>query len=266
MAQIDLIDVFMSWLAGIRFSVVRVAIHAGVAWLLLWVIFAPMLSGRRIRDSRPPAAQMRREMMFSVRTLVIFNTIVIPMIIAEKLGWLHGPEIARQWGPAWFALNVLLMLIAHDTYFYWTHRLMHRRRFFRLCHRQHHRSNNPSPFAMFSFDIPEAVVQGAFVPLWVLIVPTEPLTAFVFTTISLVVNAAGHSGYELFPAGKDGKPLFPWLVTITHHDLHHRDAGWNFSFYFTFWDRFMGTLHPQYEEIFAEAVRKRPAKVDVAHG
>ena len=69
-------------------------------------------------------------------------------------------------------------------------------------------------------------------------------------------NAIGHCGYEIFPSTREGRPWFDWMTTVTHHDLHHAQAGWNFGFYFTFWDRLMGTEHPLYHEKFAEAVRK----------
>ena len=38
-----------------------------------------------------------------------------------------------------------LMLLIHDTYFYWTHRIMHHPKLFNLFHLLHHRSTNPSP-------------------------------------------------------------------------------------------------------------------------
>ena len=49
--------------------------------------------------------------------------------------------------------------------------------------------------------------------------------------------------------------MFDWITTVTHHDLHHAQAGWNYGLYFTWWDRMMGTEHPRYYEKFAEAVR-----------
>lgn len=41
-----------------------------------------------------------------------------------------------------------------------------------------------------------------------------------------------------------------WLTTTTHHDLHHSEGNHNFGLYFTWWDRWMGTEHPQYKERF----------------
>ncbi|MFZ4070310.1 MAG: sterol desaturase family protein [Caulobacterales bacterium] len=70
----------------------------------------------------------------------------------------------------------------------------------------------------------------------------------------LARNTIGHSGYELFPATRNGKPLFDWLTTVTHHDLHH-EKGFNYGHYFTFWDRLIGAEHPDYHARFAPAVR-----------
>lgn len=33
---------------------------------------------------------------------------------------------------------------------------------------------------------------------------------------------------------------------VTHHDMHHTSGNSNFGLYFTWWDRMMGTEHPQY--------------------
>ena len=92
-----------------------------------------------------------------------------------------------------------------------------------------------------------------------MIVPTQWGVVGLFMLHQIVRNTLGHSGYELFPARADGRPLLPFLTTVTHHDLHHAQAGWNFGLYFTFWDRVMGTEHPQYLQKFAQAVRKPAA-------
>ena len=42
-------------------------------------------------------------------------------------------------------------------------------------------------------------------------------------------------------------PLLRWAATVTHHDLHHADARGNYALYFTWWDRWLGTLHPAYD-------------------
>ena len=64
----------------------------------------------------------------------------------------------------------------------------------------------------------------------------------------------GHLGFELFPKGFTQHRLTWWLNTSTHHNLHHQRAGYNFGLYFNYWDKIMGTNHPDYQEIFDETI------------
>jgi Delta7-sterol 5-desaturase len=50
------------------------------------------------------------------------------------------------------------------------------------------------------------------------------------------------------------------MNTATHHNMHHQLLKHNFGLYFNFWDRLMGTNHPEYEQRFEEiAQRTHPA-------
>lgn len=114
----------------------------------------------------------------------------------------------------------------------------------------------PSPFSAYSFDLGEAAVMAIFVPLWVIAVPTPWPALGLFMLHQLARNTIGHSGYELMPATAAGRPMFDWITSTTHHDLHH-ERGMNYGLYFTWWDRWMGAEHPEYHARFAAAVRKR---------
>jgi sterol desaturase/sphingolipid hydroxylase (fatty acid hydroxylase superfamily) len=35
-----------------------------------------------------------------------------------------------------------------------------------------------------------------------------------------------------------------------HHDMHHRLGRTNYGLYFRFWDKLMGTEHPEFERLF----------------
>ncbi|MEM9502296.1 MAG: sterol desaturase family protein, partial [Pseudomonadota bacterium] len=72
---------------------------------------------------------------------------------------------------------------------------------------------------------------------------------FLFLWHMIIRNVMAHAGHELFPAGWVDNPLTDWISTTTHHDLHHSDRH-NYGFYFTWWDRWMGTEHPRYKEEF----------------
>jgi sterol desaturase/sphingolipid hydroxylase (fatty acid hydroxylase superfamily) len=253
----DLTDYGARWLQDMRVDLSRYAIFAASLWFLFWVLLARPLAHRQIRPKRPPFRQLLVEFVVSLRTLAIFSTVGTLMFALERAGFLPGPALAARWGLAWAVVSLALMIVAHDAYFYWTHRAIHDPRLFRAFHRRHHRSYSPSPFTAYSFDLAEAALQAAFVPLWALLVPTSWPMIGLFMLHQIARNTLGHCGFELFPAGPDGRPLFGVLTTVTHHDLHHEQAGWNYGLYFVWWDRLMGTEHPEYLERFA-AARRRP--------
>jgi sterol desaturase/sphingolipid hydroxylase (fatty acid hydroxylase superfamily) len=257
MSFADLYAFAGQWLENMATDLSRYVIFAVSVWLALWVALARVLGGRKIRAEKPPAGQLRSEFAVSLRSIAIFSTIGALLFMLERAGYLPGPERAAGWGAVWAVASLILMVVAHDAYFYWTHRLIHDPRLFRVFHRRHHRSHNPSPFTAYSFDLSEAALQASFVPLWMFIVPTQWEITGLFMLHQIARNTIGHSGYELFPARRDGRPLLDFLTTVTHHDLHHAEAGWNYGLYFTWWDRLMGTEHPDYYARFADATRKQ---------
>ena len=145
-------------------------------------------------------------------------------------------------------LSLIGIIVAHDAYFYWTHRLMHHRRLYRYFHRTHHLSVTPTPFAAYAFDIPEALLMSAFTPLWLLFVPMHGLGLFLFMAFMLIRNVMGHAGVELMPRPLADSRWFGWINATTHHDLHHQTFRHNYGLYFTWWDRLMGTEHPAYRD------------------
>ncbi|MCB0634987.1 MAG: sterol desaturase family protein, partial [Lewinella sp.] len=145
-----------------------------------------------------------------------------------------------------------MLVVLHDAYFYWMHRLLHHPRLFRWMHLAHHRSNNPTPWASLAFDPLEAVLEIAIVPVLVLVIPLHPTVLLAFATWALAWNVIGHLGYELFPGGWVDHPVLRWLNTSTHHNLHHRYSKGNYGLYFNWWDRWMDTNHPDYERTFRE--------------
>ncbi|MBU6372367.1 MAG: sterol desaturase family protein [Alphaproteobacteria bacterium] len=250
------------WIENFVVDLRRYVFAAPLAWLVICVILAPVLAHRKIRPTRPPARQLWIELACSVRSVAVFSTVALITFGLEKAGLL--------WGATWRMSGDLLPIVAgfvvsvvlHDAYFYWVHRAIHDPRLFRVFHRRHHRSHNPTPFTAYSFDLGEAALMAAFTPALVLALPIPWVAFGLFMLHQIARNVLGHCGYELFPAGKNGKPLFDWMTTVTHHDLHHAYAGCNYGLYFTWWDRWMRTEHPEYHARFA-AVATRPTAASV---
>jgi lathosterol oxidase len=90
-------------------------------------------------------------------------------------------------------------------------------------------------------------VQALGVVCIIFVVPMHPLALIVFQTISTAVNIYGHSGYELYPPGWSHHALGRWINTSVAHNTHHATARHNYGLYFLWWDRWMGTLDPDYD-------------------
>ena len=128
---------------------------------------------------------------------------------------------------------------------------MHHPRLFKRFHRFHHRTITPTAWAAYSFAIPEAIVMALFMPLWLLFVPTPGVVTFSFLFVMILRNCMGHAGLELHARGWASHPVLKWISTTTHHDLHHAGSfNHNFGFYFTWWDKLMGTEHPDYVAVY----------------
>ena len=161
------------------------------------------------------------------------------------------PRLGRGWTriyadahayPIWYLpLSVFLYLALHDTWFYWTHRWMHRPRVFKLAHAVHHASRPPTAWAAMAFHPIEAATGAVIVPLLVFLIPIHVAALSVILLIMTVMGVTNHMGWEMFPAAVWKGPLGGWLITASHHQRHHEHYGGNFGLYFRWWDRACGT-------------------------
>ena len=234
----------------------RYALVAGVAWLLAYVIFKKRWWRRKIIQRPPASADVRRELKWSLLTALIYGLVgAATILIGKAWGWQVYRKIETHgWG--WFVASIGIAIVIHDTWFYWTHRLMHHRRLFRLFHRVHHESTNPTPWAAYSFAPPEALVQACIFPLLVFTVPMHLLAFFAFMIFQIVLNVAGHTGFEYHPKWLMRTWLGKLINTPTNHVQHHEKMRGNYGLYFNVWDRLMGTNHADYEARFHEVTHR----------
>lgn len=215
---------------------------------------------RRVRSRDPAPGQARREFLQSLSTVLIFALNGALIVIGVRMGLLQVYQDVDDRGWGYLLASPVALIVLHDTWFYWTHRWMHRPGVFRWVHRIHHLSVAPTPWAAYSFAPAEAVVQAAFLPLVLVLVPLHPAAIFVFLVHMIVRNVLGHAGVDLMPrawlAGWWGR----WFTTTLHHDMHHADGRFNRGLYFTWWDRIGGSEHPAYRERLGEWLRQAAAE------
>ena len=186
--------------------------------------------------------QMRKEIGWSLVSAAIYG---IPAGIAfwtwKEFGWTQVYLDVSAY-PVWYLpLSLFLYLFAHDTWFYWTHRFMHRPRWFRIAHAVHHASRPPTAWAAMSFHPIEALTGAIVIPLLVFLIPIHVAVLGLVLAIMTVMGVTNHMGWEMFPRWLVHSRVGNWLITASHHQRHHDEYRCNYGLYFRVWDRLCKT-------------------------
>src|SRR6185312_13614722 len=97
------------WLLNVVTSLRQYAIYAISLWVVLWVVLRAPLAARKIRERTPPAQQLLREFVLSLRSIAIFASINVLITVLDRLGVYPLPRVGAAWGPAWFWISLVLM-------------------------------------------------------------------------------------------------------------------------------------------------------------
>ena len=220
-------------------------------FLVFYVIFRKKLSYKKIQVKFPKVRDYARELGFSTLSVIIFSLPPLVMLYSDRIRPLttfYGH--IDDYGTVYFVLAFPLMILMHDTYFYWAHRLMHNPWLFKRIHLVHHKSTNPSPWAAYAFHPFEAIAESLIFTIFLLTIPVHSIHLMAFFVFSLVYNVYGHLGFEIYPEGFNKHWLGRWVNTSVSHNLHHQFFRGNYGLYFTIWDRLMGTLRADYDTSF----------------
>jgi sterol desaturase/sphingolipid hydroxylase (fatty acid hydroxylase superfamily) len=232
----------MHALAAILFAAAAMSAIVAVRYLIASGGFALATRIRRPGLYTGQRRQIVREIGWSLASAAIYG--VPAGIVAwgwRAQGWTRiytDPQAFPLW---WMPLSLLAYLLAHDTWFYWTHRAMHVPRLFRAMHAVHHASRPPTAWAAMSFHPLEAVTGAIVIPALLFVIPIHVGMLGLVLTIMTVMGVTNHMGWEVFPRrfvhGRAGR----WLITASHHQRHHRDYRCNYGLYFRLWDRICAT-------------------------
>ncbi|GAA4222762.1 sterol desaturase family protein [Sagittula sp. NFXS13] len=242
---------------GIRYFACAL-VGFGVLWMgRRWI------AGKRPLPKLPKSRQIRREIAYSLATIVICGCIA-PAIIVLGLGAnLNFYGEIGDYGWVYFIFSILLMMFLRDTMFYWEHRMMHTPKLYPHLHHVHHLSFKVTPLSGLSIHPLEALVASVIpYTLILFLVPKHPTAYLIFVWTDAAVAVVTHLGYETFPRGFARHRVGRWIGTATAHEAHHTKPGCNFGLYFLFWDRLMGTLDPEYEANFDKATATEPRAKD----
>ena len=149
---------------------------------------------------------------------------------------------AIYWGLMPF-VQFLVAIFIVDTWQYFLHRAMHMNKWlYTTLHSRHHRLYVPYAFgALYNHPLEGFMLDTLGTGLAYLVTGMSIRQGMWFFTCSTIKTVDDHCGYA-----------FPWdpLQHVTsnnaaYHDVHHQSWGIKTNFsqpFFTFWDRFLGTV------------------------
>jgi len=199
-------------------------------------------STNKIMSRRPAKKkQVSKEIYWSIISSAIFA------FFGAITFWLWSQGLTAiylnplDYGYWYLPISLVIVLLIHETYYYWVHRAMHIPKVFKIVHRVHHQSISTTPWAAFSFHPWESILEALIVPAILVILPVNIyvlLFYLVFMTFSGVIN---HLDIEVYPASFRASRFGKLWIDATHHHYHHKEFNTNYGLYFTFWDQWMGT-------------------------
>jgi sterol desaturase/sphingolipid hydroxylase (fatty acid hydroxylase superfamily) len=131
-------------------------------------------------------------------------------------------------------IKLFAMLFIADTFFYWSHRLLHTSLFYEKCHKLHHTIKNPNSHTAIYVDWGEffIAIGGSFLlpPIVIGLISNFSLSTLNFYNIIIVFSLImSHSGYDFD------------FISAKHHDDHHKYFIGNYGSRHGIWDKLMGT-------------------------
>lgn len=229
-------------MTGVLLSALAMSLIVAVRYLLSSGAFAWATSRVRPGHYSGLGGQIRREIGWSLASAAIYG--VPAGVVAwgwQERGWTRIYSDVGAWPLWWLPLSLAIYLLAHDTWFYWTHRWLHRPEPFRLAHAVHHASRPPTAWAAMSFHPWEALSGAVVIPMLVFLVPIHVGVLGIVLAIMTVMGVTNHMGWEMFPRALVHSRLGGWLITASHHQRHHDEYRCNYGLYFRLWDRLCAT-------------------------
>lgn len=236
----------------------RYFVIAGAFYWVYYILLRNKIHYRKIQFRLPTPSDYQREILFSLLTTVIF--LMIGIITFHPNHLRPYTQIYDEFGSKGWSYEIFsffMILIVHDTYFYWCHRVMHSRWGMKYIHLTHHKSVNPSPWAAFSFSPLEAIIEAGIILVVAFLFPIHRNTILIFMVFMTLYNVYGHLGWELYPKGFHKTRLGKWINTSINHNQHHQTFKGNYGLYFLFWDRWMRTLRTDYNDAYDEVSNRQ---------
>ena len=215
--------------------------------------FRDKLHAYKIQPAYPDKKKVFSDFRTSIKTAYFFIPagIFISLCTYHKMGMLYTDPLER--GLPYFFLSLFLLTFVHDTYYYWLHRLMHTPFFYKRFHADHHQTANVTVVSFYAIHWVEAILISLSMPIAIFLFPVSILALKVLLPIHTLQSIMNHAGYEFLPNNR----WTSWYNSTLTHNLHHQKSRVNYSYYFTFWDKWMGSFDKQFDEEHKKFLARR---------
>lgn len=237
---------YFQYLLPVVVNVIRYFLFAGGAFLVFYILFPNFFANNKIQKKVAEKKDFIREILHSMQTTLILAVVVLLILKTPLNEYTQVYTNLSDFPLWWWPVSIIVALVIHDAYFYWMHKTVHHPKLFKKIHLLHHKSVNPSPWASYSFQFAEGVLEALIIPIILMLVPMHLAALIFFGLIGFVFNVYGHLGYEIAPKWLRHSWLFEVINTSTYHNIHHAKFHGNYGLYFRVWDRIMGTEYPDY--------------------
>ena len=176
--------------------------------------------------------------------LICFN--IILLLLVSCLGlyfFLDIIDIETSFqDPIYILVQLFMIFIIDDVYFYFLHALMHKNKFIlKKIHSIHHRAITTVSLEYIYVHPLEWLSGyiGPFLGMFILNLIGGPVNIFAFWLYQIIRNIHEidvHSGFK-----SKFSQWIPYWGETEHHDKHHECLNGNYATTFTFWDDFFNT-------------------------
>lgn len=229
-------------IGAISIGLVRYFIISGGGFLFFRT-FQERLSKYRIQAKEAKEKQHLQDIKYSISTSAIQGTLTVLLI---QSGFTKIYFHVSDYGWSYLLLSIIPILFIMDTYYYFSHRLLHWKPLMKRFHIVHHQSKTPTPLSTISFHPVEALILWCVFPLIVCTIPCHFTLLGIIFGITFIFNNVGHTGYEFYSPSFPRHPVFKWVTTSVFHNMHHTHVSYNFGLYSTYLDKMFGTIHSDY--------------------
>ena len=243
-----------NWFLGLTFGLFiiiagRYFLVAGLFYLIFYIWFPSKWKDRKINKRGYKPGQLIKEMKWSLINALLFAITASATVILWQKGYTKVYVETGLYDWWYLPLSLIVLMLVHETYYYWIHRWMHIPSVYKLVHKIHHDSKVASPFTAFSFHPIEGLLQAVFLPTMIFILPIHYYVIIIQLTIMTFSSVINHLDIEIYSRKKNSF-WSKWVIGATHHSLHHKQFKYNYGLYFTFWDKIKKTESPEFKKIF----------------